>query len=293
MSEPLLTILTPTYNRGHLLRNLYSSLLKQTNMNFEWMIVDDGSGDDTEAVVRNFLTQNPFKIIYLRKENGGKHTALNYGISRIETKLTIIVDSDDTLLPEAIKEIDIYYRKYGIKKKIATWSFLKCYSDGRPIVELEKKEFVANYIKYRIKGNRPGDMAEVFRTKVLKTYPFPEYPGEKFLSEDVVWIEIGKKYDCVYINKAIYQCEYLEGGLTANDKPMKFASPKGSMMRGKQLMSKECGFKSNVKGSIIYGCYKKICGDKLSLSTREKLLCLLTKPLATFYFRKWNPNKEY
>lgn len=142
--------------------------------------------------------------------------------------------------------------------------FLKSNPDGNPVVGLEKEEFVTNYIGYRIKGNRPGDMAEVFRTDVLKAYPFPEYSGEKFLSEDVVWIEIGKKYNCVFVNKSIYQCEYLDCGLTANDKSLKFASPKGSMMRGKQLMSKECGIKANIKGAIIYDCYKKSLRGGLS-----------------------------
>ncbi len=266
MIEPLITVLTPTYNRGHLLSNLYHSLLEQTAANFEWMIVDDGSIDNTSDVVDSFQAECHFPITYLHKANGGKHTALNFGIARINTPLTIIVDSDDILLQNATREIEALYYKYCNDERIATWSFLKRKPDGKPIVGLEKEEFVMNYISYRIKGNRPGDMAEVFKTDVLKAYPFPEYSGERFLSEDVVWIEIGKKYDCVFINKSIYQCEYLEGGLTANDKPLKFGSPKGSMMRGKQLMSKECGITANIKGAIIYDCYKKsLRGGTLSI----------------------------
>ena len=292
MNIPLLTIITPTYNRRNLLNNLYKSLLQQAESNFIWMVVDDGSTDNTEEIVNKYQEDEKIPIIYIRKENGGKHTALNVGIKKIVTELTMIVDSDDSLLPSATSEIERYYNKYGENNRIATWTFLRCDPDGKPILGLDRDEFVENYIKYRIRENRPGDMAEVFRTDVLKRFPFPEFPGEKFLSEDVVWIEIGKHYDSVFINKAIYQCEYLEGGLTANDKPMKFSSPNGSMLRGKQLMSKECGLKANIKGAIIYDCYKHEMKDnniskELSLMTLEKAFTTLLNPLGTYYHRKW------
>ena len=91
-------------------------------------------------------------------------------------------------------------------------------------------------------------MAEVFRTEVLKKFPFPQFKGERFLSEDIVWIEIGLKYDCVFINQPVYQCEYLEDGLTANDKKMKFASP-GFMMRGKIFNEPRMWIEGKYKGS--------------------------------------------
>lgn len=292
MNDLLLTIITPTYNRARFLSNLYKSLLKQEVSSFVWMIVDDGSTDNTEEVVKSFCEEKKIPITYIHKDNGGKHTALNVGIKEIDTELTMIVDSDDTLLPNAVSEINKYYRKYKDAERIATWAFLRCNSVGKPIVELDDEEFVENYIKYRIKENRPGDMAEVFRTSVLNDFPFPEYLGEKFISEDVVWIEIGKHYDSVFINKAIYQCEYLEGGLTANDKPMKFSSPKGSMLRGKQLMSKECGLKANIKGAIIYDCYKREIQSvdeqsELRLELYELILTFFVKPYGTYFNRKW------
>lgn len=123
MSEPLITVLTPTYNRGHLLSNLYHSLLEQTTADFEWMIVDDGSIDNTSDVVESFQADGHFSITYLHKTNGGKHTALNFGIARINTPLTIIVDSDDRLLQNATREIESLYYKYCDDDRIATWSF--------------------------------------------------------------------------------------------------------------------------------------------------------------------------
>lgn len=282
----LVTVITPTYNRAYLLPNLFESL-KQQERNFKWLIVDDGSDDDTEEVVKGFKAD--FDIKYIKKANGGKHTALNVGIREIDTELTIIVDSDDMLLPGAIADIRQVHEKYRGNDKIGAYSFLRCYSNGKPVVPLDNDEFIDSYIRYRIKERRPGDMAEVFKTKVLKEYPFPEFAGERFLSEDVVWIEISKKYDFVFINKAIYRCEYLEGGLTANDKPMKFASPLGSMLRGKRLMSKECGLIANIRGAIIYNCYNldSVRGGVPAGEFREKLLIYVTKPLGWYYRRRW------
>lgn len=286
------TIITPTYNRAELLKNLYQSLEQQNNKDFEWLIVDDGSTDCTKEAVEEITDNASFHINYIWKENGGKHTALNVGIKTIHTELTMIVDSDDQLLPNAVDEICKVHHKYSSFDKIGVYSFLKCYSNGKPIVSLDKEEFVDSYVKYRIKENRPGDMAEVFKTCVLREFPFPEFQGEKFLSEDVVWIQIGLKYQYVFINKPIYQCEYLEGGLTANDKPMKFASPYGSMLRGKMLMNKECGIVQNFKGAIIYDCYRRNLTDvhldeRLNLNLRDRVMCILSEPISFYYFARW------
>lgn len=288
----IITVLTPTYNRVKELNDLYLSLCKQTSKNFEWLVVDDGSVDNTESYIKYIQKNAPFVVRYIRKENGGKHTALNVGISVIETELTIIVDSDDILLENAIEIIEYYRDKYA-QFELGAMTFLRCDKNRNAIVGLDKEEFVDSYIEYRIKGNRPGDMAEVFVTTVLKEFPFPEFEGERFLSEDVVWIAIGEKYKFLFVNRAIYQCEYLINGLSANDKKMKFASPLGSMLRGKRLLSQSCGLRSNLKGSIIYNCYQielpnKILPSELELTTlNEKLLVMLTKPFGKLFNKKW------
>lgn len=287
-----ITIITPAYNRKDKLVTLYQSLLRQDNKEFVWMIVDDGSSDDTEKRVQEFLEEDAIDILYLKKDNGGKHTALNYGIPRIETPLTIIVDSDDYLLDTAVSTIYSYWIKYKENTSICGFSFLRQHADGKLIVSNDRSEFIDSHVHYRIKLNRPGDMAEVFLTRVLKKYKFPEYDNERFLSEDIVWINIGLKYETVYINKPIYVCEYLQNGLTANDKPLKFASPYGSMLRGKTLLKKECGIKVNIKGAIIYNCYKiEVSGvlpENLLLDNiYEKLLVGFTKIIGRYYNKKW------
>ena len=107
-----ITVLTPTYNRGELLKKLYNSLCKQKCKDFEWLIVDDGSIDDTYACVEQIKKIADFPISYYKKENGGKHTALNYAYQFIKNPLTFIVDSDDFLTPDAISCIEEVYKKY-------------------------------------------------------------------------------------------------------------------------------------------------------------------------------------
>ena len=292
----ILTIITPVYNRSKLILNLYKSLENQTNKEFCWLVVDDGSTDDTFNIVNNLKDIAPFRITCLKKENGGKHTALNYGIRSIETELTMIVDSDDILTSDAVQSVVDINKKYIGRDNISTYTFLKAYGNGEKVVSIEKKEFIENYINYRIKNHRPGDMAEVFKTIYLKKYMFPEFAGEKFLSEDVVWIEIGKHSDSVYIDKVIYICEYQQGGLSDNDKKMKFASPLGSMMRGKQLMSKECGIKENFRGAIIFNCYNIERSSKniesLKLNSREKVLTGICKIPGRIFNYKWKKSIE-
>lgn len=287
----LVTILTPSYNRCDCLPVLYQSLEMQTNKDFEWLIVDDGSKDNTKNYIEGIARHASFPITYVEKKNGGKHTALNVGIREIATVLTIIVDSDDTLLPHAVELIHQYYFKYKSGNNIAAFTFLKCYKNGKPVISLDKAEFVDSYIEYRIRKNRPGDMAEVFYTTVLKEFTFPEFDGERFLSEDVVWIQIGLKYKFVFINSAIYVCEYLEGGLTDNDKPLKFSSPLGSMLRGKMLMKTECGIKANIRGAIIYNCYKQeVCqtpGIVQITGWWQKALQFCTLPFGRFFNKRW------
>ena len=288
----LITVLTPTYNRANLLPNLYNSLIAQEENNFNWLIIDDGSNNEKKNIVSGFENDD-FPVFYYRKDNGGKHTAINFAMQHIDTPLVIIVDSDDLLLPSASRIIREYAHKYEDKiKDLCSFAFLRCYENGSPILELDKDEFISDYPTCRVKENRPGDMAEVYVTDKLRKYKFPEIKDERFMSEDVVWISMGIKYKTVYINKAIYQGGYLAGGLTANDKPSKFASPIGSMYRGVALMHKECGIKANIKGAIIYDCYKIAARQKYKESVVTKIprgnaLTSLMSPFGIVFYYLW------
>lgn len=287
------TILTPTYNRINTLENLYNSLLKQTSKNFEWLIVDDGSNDDTEKKVNEWYKQGKIKINYIKKKNGGKHTAVNIGVKKSQGELIFIVDSDDIITPNAVELINSYDKKYKGDRKICGFSFLRGYSNGNINGKSYKQyEFKSDYNKCRIKEKINGDKAEVYYKEILKQYPFPEFENEKFISEDVVWIKMAKDYKTIYINEIIYIGEYLEGGLTSSDKKVKFNSPIGSTLRGLIFLRSNIGLKYKLKGAIIYNCYKKELKNKIpneiKLETKiEKLLVWLTYPLGIIYNKKW------
>lgn len=205
-----------------------------------------------------------FPMRYIYKENGGKHTALNVGVKQITSELTFIVDSDDKLVPDAIETILQYHKKYKERKDLCGYSFLRRFPDGningKPF---EPDEKVGTYIECRINADdTQADKAEVFYTRCLKEFPFPEYRNEKFLGEDLVWIRMAMKYQMVHINRAIYVGNYLEDGLTKNRRKNNIRSPYGCMERAKEFMRPELKLKYRLKGAVQYLVYGKFAGEK-------------------------------
>lgn len=254
---PVITIFTPSYNRRKTLPVLYESLCKQTDKNFEWMIVDDGSKDDTQQLVKQWQDEKNISINYFYKENGGKHTALNYGIPQIKSELTFIVDSDDYLPEKAVETIRKYHKKFQNTPGICGYSFLRFYPNGKVNEAFfPKDEIIDTYINVRINGGIGGDKAEVFFTDILKQFPFPVYKGEKFVPEDLIWIQISGKYKMVHINQCIYISEYLEGGLTKTGRKMKIHSPIAMAKRSElYLNNKDIKIKVKIKMALLYIVY--------------------------------------
>lgn len=290
--EKNITILTPTYNRASLLRRLYTSLVKQTCKEFVWLVIDDGSSDETQQLIKEFQDENLLSIYYEKQVNGGKHRALNKGIAQITTPLTYIVDSDDYLPDNAVEVILCYYEKYRERQDLCGYSFLRCYEDGTVNTAYFKvDEEIDTFCNIRINGNIGGDKAEVFYTDILKEYPFPEYEGEKFLPEDLVWMQMSGKYQMVHINKCTYISEYLEGGLTKTGRAMKIYSPIGMMHRSwVYLADKNVCLKVKVKMMmlyIIYGKFAKIKMGDLIKEVKQKLLFVFLLIPSQVIYRKW------
>lgn len=286
-----LTILTPTYNRADYLPRLYESLKAQTNQDFLWLVVDDGSGDDTKALIASY-EKGPVEIRYIAQENAGKHTALNRGIREITTELTFIVDSDDYLPQNAVETILRYHEKYQGTPNLCGYSFLRCHGDGRVnTAYFPADELIGTYAEVRINGGIGGDKAEVFYTSILKQYPFPTFPGEKFLPEDVVWMQMSGPYRMVHINENIYYCDYLENGLTNTGKRMKIHSPQGMVLRAKiYLDDPEICAKVKLKMMLlyqIYGRFARTPARKLKEETGERALWYLCRVPAFFFYLAW------
>ena len=285
-----ITVLTPTYNRVDDLKKLYKSLINQTNKEFIWFIIDDGSIDNTEQIVADWKKQKKIQINYMKKENGGKHKAINYAIKNIKTELTFIVDSDDYLTNQAIEIIYKYHDKYKNYIRLCGYSFLRMYPDGKiNDKEFPEEEMIGSYIDIRINKDIGGDKAEVWYTQCLREYPFQEFDGEKFLGEDIVWIDMALKYMMVHINIPIYIGDYLQDGLTKNRRLNNIKSPNGCVERAKRLMYKECNLKTRIKGALQYTIYSKFANKKGYIRSIEEntLLVSLFYIPATLLYLKW------
>ncbi len=224
------SVCTPTYNRKYLLKRLYDSLLSQTNYNFEWIVIDDGSNDGTEEYLKEIIKRNnKFKIRFFKQKNGGKHRAVNKGIDIASGEVFAIVDSDDILTSDAIESIcDAFSSIRTQKKSFAGVAFQRGKDKEKAIGTTFKGNYIDAKSTDREKMNIYGDKFEVFYTYILKKNKFPEIEGEKFMTEAILWTRIASKgYMLRWYNKIIYLCEYLHGGLTDTREKLISQSPKG------------------------------------------------------------------
>lgn len=224
------TIFTPTYNRAYIIRNLYDSLCRQTCKDFEWVIVNDGSSDNTSSLITQIIAENIIDIKYFEQPNGGKHIAVNKGVEMASGELFFIVDSDDYITDDAVEQISRQWNSIKDKTKVAGLCFRKIELKSNTIIG---KMFpadgkLATSLQIMYKWQIRGDKAEVFRTAILRKFPFPTYSGEKFVTEALIWNKIAKS-DCPYlccINSGIYYCDYLTDGLTFNFNDILRKNPK-------------------------------------------------------------------
>lgn len=271
MNKIVVTIFTPTYNRRHLIDNLYQSLLAQTDKRLEWLVVDDGSTDDTETYFSDLLSKpQPFPIHYLKQENGGKHRAINRGVKEARGELFFIVDSDDYLTNDAIEKVIRWAKSLDNSHKWAGIAGLRGHSNKKVIGQYNPQYFVDAKNNERRKYHLEGDKAEVYFLNVLKQYPFPEIPGENFISEEIVWNTVARDgYYLRWFNKIIYICSYLEDGLT-KDNSKDERNPQGHLLWAKgQLESFPNDWR---KRFLAIGIYRHAVKKKESLKkTAQKL----------------------
>ena len=261
------TVFTATYNRMDLLKKLYDSLVKQTNKNFECIIVDDGSTDDTSTVVQKFLSENELDISYIYQENGGKHRAVNKGLDRAKGQLFFIVDSDDALLPKAIATVIDRFTTIQDNPKYAGVAFNRGYSETVIVGETFEGEFIDCDNLHRVKYNILGDKAEVYRTEILKEIKFPEIEGENFMSEVVLWNEVARRgHKLRWFNEIIYISDYLEDGLTKNSTAIFKRNPIAHKMMTKELLQIDYPLKNKL--GYIYK-YHKIQQNSVQETARD------------------------
>ena len=257
----LLTYFTPTYNREKLLPNLYNSLLKQTNKQFIWLIIDDGSKDNTEELVQGWIKENKIEIKYQYKGNGGKNTAMDLAHQICTTKFICDIDSDDYLdenstqvILDNIKKIDddkivgLVGRKVNLKaQKKSNWP------EGN--VRL-------NFYDLHNKYGFNGETILVFKNDIIKNYRFPEIKDERFITESVFYQQFLYDYDMLTIEESLYFFEYIEDGYTNQGLKLFINNPKGYIYSLKQnayfAIKLKKSFKNKVALCANYYAWKRV-----------------------------------
>lgn len=241
-----ISILTATYNRANYLNKLYNSLIENSkyNTNIEWLIMDDGSTDETKNIINTFMTESTeneyLEIKYFYQENQGKMTAINNLIKHVaeDSSLLIECDSDDYFTDNAIKIIKDKYETIKDKQNIYAMCFLKNDQNLCNIGSLFKENnYETNMFNLYFKDGLTGDKLLVYFSSIRKQYKYIIEKNENFCTEARMHNEIDKKYNIVCFNQCVMICEYLNEGYSKNIKKLFLENPLGHYEYFKQLLN--------------------------------------------------------
>ena len=227
----LITIFTPTYNRAYTLERLYKSLTSQNKKKFEWIILDDGSTDNTRALAEQFILEKKIFIKYFYQENFGKHVAINKGAQLSSTEWFFIIDSDDYLTEDAILKIDKRLQEVSNKFNVAGLCFRKADNKHNIMGNIfARAEWIITSPNLANKMFN-GDLAYIFKTTLIRKNIFPNFYNEKFVPELYLWNILSKFGEIHYhTTDYIYICEYLPDGYTNNFKENLKKNPIGFLV---------------------------------------------------------------
>ena len=284
-NEKILTIVTPTYNRAHTLPACYGSLCKQTDGRFIWMIIDDGSKDDTESIVSDWITEAKIKIIYLKKENGGKASALNLGIDTLTTPFAACLDSDDTFYPNAVEKALLELSDIIDDEQYCGILALRNSPDGKVMggINIPKEMTKVTGADVMLRLNLSTEYICFYKTDILMKYRFPVFEGEKFVSPAWMMYTITQSHYYKTSWEKYCCCEYISDGLTKNKKKVIKNNPHGYTAVKLFSFNMSPTLKLKIKNGIMYdyGCILGKDRDCIK-NAKYKLLALLLYPVGLF-----------
>ena len=278
-SRPRITVFTPAYNRAHTLPRTYESLKKQSNKNFIWLIIDDGSTDNTKELVEQWIHEyNEFEIQYIYKENGGMHTAHNVAYEHIYTELNVCIDSDDCLADEAIEKILTFWDCHHHENYagiIGLDSDLNGNIIGKDFGNLKETTLSGYY-----NSGGKGDKKLVYRTDIIKRYPqYPVFEGEKYVGLNYKYILIDQDYKLLVLNEVLCNVEYQEDGSSSSMWKQYYNNPQGFAFLRKFYMQHNTSLKRNIMDAIHYVSSSKLAGNRHYIQeSPKKLLTILVIP---------------
>lgn len=280
-----MTVLTPTYNRAPLLPRLYDSLCRQTFRDFEWLVVDDGSTDNTSQLLVEWARVAPFRLRWEEKPNGGKHTALNVGYRIIETPFTAMMDSDAWYTDDGLSVLMRHWDAIPEhdRHRFASVEGAAVLPDGgRITTPFPGDVFDSDTFTVRVVHGVKGDTIGIHRSDVLAAHPFPEYEG--FITEGLIWNRIASRYKTRFINDVVGYTEYQRGGLSDWEPSHLISAAKGFQQLNHELLTTPLPlpFKHRLKAYanfVRYSCHAGLSLRGQARQAPSKMLWLSTAPL--------------
>lgn len=285
--KKILTIFTPAYNRAYTLHKCYESLKTQTYKEFVWVIIDDGSTDNTKELVKTWIAEKNLEIRYYYQKNQGMHGAHNRAYEVIDTELNVCIDSDDYMTDDAVEEIVNYWEK-NKSEKLAGFGALNLFENGDIIgtifpKDLKESRYFDLYKVHKVKG----DKKFIYRTNLIKENPYPIFQDEKYVGLDYKYMKLDDRYLLGLMNKPVCVVEYLSDGSSLNMFRQYKNNPKGfSFYRIENLKNPRGSKLYKFKESIHYVASSILSKNKNFLKeTPEKLLSILALPFGYILYR--------
>lgn len=292
-----IVIVTPSYNRKEFLKKLYNSLLNQDDYDFKWLIIDDGSTDDTGNYIQKLIDDNYIKIEYHYKGNGGKCRALNYAFELVENDtFLLIVDSDDILLSDGVSKVKRSVEKFN-KENIGAIFFLYELTNGKRILGSKKElntTIVSNRYEYNnLYGQHDGCIG--YYSHVVKKYKYPEFDNETYIGPTVIQLAMSQEFNIVFTPQVIGVAEYQPNGLTKKGRKLRINNPKGMIRYAELQMSSNNSFLIRFKYAISVWAYLRL--GKLSVANPLQIfpnrkIALLSYLPGIILFKRWKQIKE-
>ncbi|ANU10112.1 hypothetical protein BBH88_07245 [Planococcus antarcticus DSM 14505] len=281
-SSPFFTIFIPVYNRANTIERLLKSIERQTFRDFECIIINDGSKDDSEKVINSLKKKLDFKLRYYYQENSGKHVARNKALDLAKGKMFFSIDSDDVMMSDCLQLLFDSWLPVDNNKEFAGVEG-NCLEYGSSKIigqEFPNKLFDSDHISTRYTHEIKGDKIRCILTSVFKEHKFPVYENEKFIPESTVWNRIGKAYKMRYINHALAQVEYQKDGISSNSLKFRTENSLGSFNYYKEFLiffsqDKRVKKKYIYKNSVNYyrfGLHNKMTLKKLFVVKEKNIL---------------------
>ena len=273
-----LTVFTPAYNRAHTLPRTYESLLKQNNKDFIWLIIDDGSSDNTEELVREWQSrENGFEIEYIKKENGGMHTAHNTAYENIHTELNVCIDSDDCMADGAVEKILLKWTQVRDKGYAGIIALDADMNTGNIIGKGFPEGITETTLSGYYAQGGAGDKKLIYRTDVINQYPpYPVFEGEKYVALAYKYRLIDQDYKLAVLDEMVCDVEYQLNGHSNGMWKEYICSPNGFIIWRKLCMRYPESFKRLIVDCIHYIAENIIAGNRhyISQSPQKILSCL-------------------